>query len=345
MRIFRLLIAVYFVVIANVSANAADIFDVKVRNSDTETMVIYSSLDVNFVGDLVLGFQKLQPNVIVEYHDLQSFDIYEKIVSESDSKGETVDFVFSSAMDLQFKLANDGYAQKVVDAELNKLPSYTQWRQMVFGLTYEPAVIVYNKQWFKQKEIPTTHDEFTKLIIKYSPELYNKVATYDIERSGLGLFFMAQDQENNKNIWSLVDAMGSAGVRLYSSSSAILQRVADGRFALGYNILGSYAKSYAKTNPDLGIIMPEDYTIIMSRIGLVPKFARQPELGRAFLKFLASQQGQALLQEKTNMLSLDDTRNSAKFKHVRIGAGLLVYQDQLKRQRLIRKWNAMLKNN
>ena len=332
-------------VFINISAFAADIFPAMTQTSLNEKMVIYSSLDVNFVGDIILEYQRLHQNVEVEYHDLQTFSIYEKIITESDENKKTADFVFSSAMDLQVKLANDGYAQAVNNAVLSDLPHYAQWRKMVFGLTNEPAVIIYNKEWFKDKKLPTTHEEFSQFLNQYSSEIYNKVATYNIERSGLGLFFIAQDKEFNRNIWSLVNRMGEAGVTLYSSSSAILQRVASGRFVIGYNILGSYAKTYAKAHPNLGIITPNDYTIIMSRIGLVPKYALKPRLGKSFLGFLASKQGQDLLKKQINMLSLSETRESSKYHHVRIGPGLVVYQDQLKRRKLISKWNKALNKN
>lgn len=342
---FRIIIFILFSLFLTNFTHAVEQFKPLNNELPVKELVIYSSLDVNLVGDIIQKFQESNQDVQVIYHDLQTFDIYEKIVKESDGLGATADFVFSSAMDLQVKLANDGYALKTILSASSAIPNYAQWRQMVFGLTNEAAVFVYNKKWFQNLKMPTTHDGLVAFLKTHNSKIFNKVATYDIERAGLGLFFMAQDQENYQNIWGLVSALGNSGVRLYSSSSAILQGVADGRFVIGYNILGSYAKIYAKTNPNLGIITPSDYTLMMSRIGLVPKFSRQPELGKRFLQFLASKQGQALLQQKTNSLSQQETRRNNKFRHVRIGPGLVVYQDQLKRQRLIGKWNEALKQN
>lgn len=342
MQIFRLISSLVAVVYFINPAYSVDVFPALDQESNQQKMVIYSSLDVNFVENIIKQFQQSVPNIEIEYHDLQTFDIYDKVVTESDNQQVTADFVFSSAMDLQVKLANDGYAKNLPVSIASNLPSYAKWRQMVFGLTNEPAVIVYNKEWFKNKTIPKTHDEVTKFLVQYSQEIFGRVATYDIERSGLGLFFLAQDQKYNINIWPLVSAMGQAGVRLYTNSSAILQRVADGTFILGYNILGSYAETYAKTNPGIGIVMPEDYTIITSRIGLVPRFAAQPLLGESFLQYLASTKGQSLFEEHINTLPRNVANKSTKFQYVRIGPGLVVYQDQLKRQKLVRKWNNSL---
>ena len=36
--------------------------------------------------------------------------------------------------------------------------------------------------------------------------------------------------------------------------------------------------------PNVGIVLPKDYTVVMSRIGLVPQAAASPELGRRYLE-------------------------------------------------------------
>src|SRR3546814_7797990 len=89
--------------------------------------------------------------------------------------------------------------------------------------------------------------------------------------------------------------MCSAGVKLYSTSQAILERVADGRFILGYDLLGSHAADWASRDPDVGIVLPRDYTVVMSRIGLVPQAAASPELGRRYLEYFMSKQGQTIM--------------------------------------------------
>lgn len=176
-------------------ALAAEHFAAKDTTLIAQKMVIYSSLDANFINDIIEQFQQDYKNIEVEYHELQTFDIYEKVIQESDEDGVTADFVFSSAMDLQMKLANDGYAQNVDNVSLQALPPFARWRDMAFGVTNEPSVIVYNKQWFKDKKLPKTHDELAAFLNENNQQVYNKIATYDIERAGVGLFFMAQDKK------------------------------------------------------------------------------------------------------------------------------------------------------
>ena len=64
------------------------------------------------------------------------------------SGGPTADFVFSSAMDMQIKLANDGYAQPVAVPAARDWPAWANWQDTAFALTFEPAVLVYHKPSF-----------------------------------------------------------------------------------------------------------------------------------------------------------------------------------------------------
>jgi iron(III) transport system substrate-binding protein len=325
------------------------------RNGEATARIVnvYSSLDEDISGPLIAAFQAANPDLAVRYEELQTVDVFDRIIKETDAGGVTGDVAISSGMDLQMKLANDGYAQPVTAPSAFALPDWARWRDTAFALTFEPAVIVYNKRQFADVAPPTTHGELIRFLANSGDAFYGRIGTYDVERSGLGFLFFARDLEHYRDIWDLVRAMGKSGVKLYSTSSAILERVADGRFALGYNILGSYALGWAERAPDLGIILPADYTVVMSRIGLVPKAAASPDLGARFLDFLMSSAGQTVLAhdmhlpailpgvESDNMLS--GMQNGGQSRIIPVSPGLLVYLDQVKRAALVRRWNAALR--
>lgn len=320
----------------------------------TGRVVVYSTTDIDAARPIVEGFQGRYPGIAVEYHDLQSIALFDRVIEETDAQGETADLVLSSALDLQIKLVNDGYASQWKSAKVGKLPSWAVWRSAAFGITYEPAVIVYYKPFFENKPAPTTRAALAQYLEEDGSTFFGKIATYDVERSGLGFLFLARDQEHSADIWRLVSLMGEQGVKLYTSSAAIIDRVASGRFLLGYNILGSYAERMARTRPDLGIIAPEDYTIVMSRVALIPRAARSPGLGGLFLNFLLSLEGQRILAtdaglnairldiEGANTSSSLSARLGPRARPIRVGPGLLVYLDQTKRRRLIERWNSAL---
>ncbi|QRM56760.1 ABC transporter substrate-binding protein [Sinorhizobium sp. BG8] len=324
--------------------------------ADAPVLVVYSSLDEPLARPMIEGFQKANPDVAVRYEEMLTGEVYDRIVRETDAGEKTADFAFSSAMDLQVKLSNDGYAQRSDLPMSERWPEWANWRNTAYALTFEPAVFVYHKPSFKDEKPPASRAEFVDYLKRHGDQIHGRIGTYDIERSGVGFLFMARDQEQFGDIWSVIRAMGAAGVKLYSTSSAILERVADGRFVLGYNILGSYAADWASRNPDVGIVLPRDYTVVMSRIGLVPQAAAQPELGRRYLAFFMSTEGQTIMARELQIAAVspdvggENTANTmremlgAQLKPVPVSPGLMVYLDQVKRARLIDRWNEVLRN-
>lgn len=323
--------------------------------SDARTLVVYSSLDEPLAKPMILGFQKANPDVAVRYEDMLTGEIYDRIVKETDAGLKTADFAFSSAMDLQVKLSNDGYAQRSDLPMSGRWPTWANWRNTAYALTFEPAVFVYHKPSFTKEAPPSTRAEFVAYLKRQGADVFGRIGTYDIERSGVGFLFMSRDQEQFGDIWDVIQAMGAAGVKLYSTSQAILERVADGRFVLGYNILGSYATDWVARHPDVGIVLPKDYTVVMSRIGLVPQAAASPELGRRYLSFFMSKEGQTIMARELQIAAVspdvagDNTATGmqallgAQLKPVPVSPGLMVYLDQVKRARLIARWNEVLR--
>lgn len=317
-------------------------------------LLVYSSLDEPVAKPMIAAFQKAYPDIAVRYEDMLTGEIYDRIVKETDSGGKTADFAFSSAMDLQVKLSNDGYAQRSDLPMSDRWPAWANWRNTAYALTFEPAVFVYHKPSFTSERPPATRAEFVDYLKRHGNAVYGRIGTYDIERSGVGFLFMARDQEQFGDIWSVIQTMGAAGVKLYSTSSAILERVADGRFVLGYNIVGSYAAGWASRHPEVGIVLPKDYTVVMSRIGLVPQAAASPDLGQAYLQFFMSKEGQTIMARELQIAAVspevagDNTANTmrellgAQLRPVPVSPGLMVYLDQVKRARLINRWNEVL---
>ena len=149
--------------------------------------------------------------------------------------------------------------------------------------------------------------------------------------------------------------MSRAGVQQYPTSRELLERIGDGRLALGYNLLGSYAADWARRHPDVGLILPRDFTVVVSRVGLVPQAARDPDLGAAFLAMLMSPQGQQLLSRTLRLSAVSlgvagqpspaggmDDRAGLRLKPVPVSPGLLAYLDRATRARLLARWNRAL---
>ncbi|WP_287882809.1 MULTISPECIES: ABC transporter substrate-binding protein [Paracoccus] len=322
---------------------------------DGRELSVYSSLDDDLAAPLVAAFQNLHPGVAVRYENLLTTELHDRIVAETQAGGGTADFAFSSAMDLQVKLANDGFARPVETPHTRGWPGWANWRDTAYALTFEPAVFAYHKPSFAGREPPATRADLMQWMAEHPDEAQGRIGTYDVSRSGVGYLFLARDQELYPGIWSVVQAMGRAGVQQFPTSAELLERIADGRLRLGYNLLGSYASDWARRHPDVGVILPRDFTVVVSRVALVPAAARQPGLGADFLAFLMSPEGQGLLSRtlRLSAVSLEVAGQPGptggmqdlaglRLKPVPVSPGLLAYLDQATRAKLLARWNKAL---
>lgn len=324
-------------------------------SADGRELVIYSTLDAPLAEPLIAAFQAGNPGVAVRYEDLLAGEIAARIMAETDRGAATADFVFSSAMDLQIKLANDGYAMPVSVPAAPLWPGWAKWQDTAFALTYEPGVLIYHRPSFPDGP-PQSRLELMEWLRSAPPDLRGRIGTYDIEQSAVGYLFLARDAEHFPDIWSLLRSMAAAGLQVFPTSQGIIDRVADGRLVLGYNILGSYAADQARSRPDLGFVLLRDFTVVVSRVALVPRAAASPDLGTAFLAFLMEREGQTLLSERLRLPAVSLEISGAdgglamqaalgdQLRPVAVSPGVLVYLDQAKRRRFIRLWRQALQD-
>jgi len=311
-------------------------------------LTVWSVTDTRRAGGLLAGFRRLYPNVRVEYVELTAQNLYQRFLADAHAGRGTADLLWSSAMDLQIKLVNDGYSQAYVSPERGKMPEWAIWKNEAWGITAEPIVFAYNRKAMRTLgRVPGTHLDLIRFLNRNNAALKGRIATYDPATSAVGYLYLAQDKQANHNTWDLVRAMGRAKVRLYPTADDILTRLGDGRLAFGYDLIGSYALDAQARNPDIGVVVPRDYALIMSRIAMIPAHAKHPNASRLFLDYLLSETGQRHLAANYMTpvrIGLPANRQLAvaSARAIRVGPALLVHQDRLTRKKFLRDWSRAL---
>ncbi|MBA5639411.1 ABC transporter substrate-binding protein [Duganella sp. LX20W] len=266
-------------------------------------LVIYGATDSKATQPLIKDFNTLYPGITIEYNDMNSTEVYNRFISEVAAGGNTADVMWSSAMDLQMRLASDGYALKYKSVEASKIPGWAIWDDQAYGTTFEPAAIVYNKRLLDAKEVPQNHADFAKLI--QQPKFKDKVTTYDIEKSGVGFMFMTQDaRELGTKFPDLENAFGASKVRVQSSTGTMMERISSGENLIGYNVLGSYALVRAKADPSIGVVLPKDYTLILSRVLFINKGAKNVNAAKLWLDYMLSHRGQTIVANDSRLYAI-----------------------------------------
>ncbi len=301
-----------------------------------EVLRILSTTDTAIFAPMIQSYLANNPDTFIDYTVASSTDVMGAVLQQS----QPFDLVISSAMDLQTKLANDGYVQKHVSGVTGALPVWAKWNDMVFAFTQEPAAIVISEAAFQGLDMPRSREDLITAMRRNPERFRGRVGTYDVRQSGLGYLFATQESRVSETYWRLTEVMGSLGARLYCCSSQMIDDVASGELAVAYNVLGSYA--FQRSDLDgIRIVLPSDFTTVMLRSVVVPKTAPSPELAGRFADHM-------LEQAHSNSGNFDIRRwlgpsDGAALSRINLGPGLLVYLDALKRRAFQKEWtNAIL---
>jgi iron(III) transport system substrate-binding protein len=322
--------------------------------TETGNLTIYSTTDLAAMKPLIEDFQSTSPGISIDYIEYLTNELH-ALASEACRKDQPLgDLLLSSSVDQLLKLANDGCAASHTSPETARVADWANWRDEVFGFTYEPAVFVYNTRKVPPAEVPRTHVELADLLRERLDYYRGRVGTYDIRLSGIGYLLAFYDARQTNTVFGrLLESMARASAVARCCTGEILEEVASGRLYIGYNMLGSYAYDAARRHPDLRVVVPRDYTLVLSRGALIPESAKRGDLGGKFLDYLLSERGQSIARNNAFYFSetgglppdVDGPQNlkeSGIAQPIRIGPALLAVQDWAQRQRFIEDWSRSL---
>lgn len=313
---------------------------------------IYTSTDLSQADTLIEAFKAQYPGIEVEYNDLGTNGTYNRVISEAAASQMGADVVWSSAMDLQMKLAADGYFEAYSSPYKDALPDWATYKDLIYATTVEPVGIIYNTRAVSEDRVPQTRAELIAFLS--DPSVKGKVAAFDPEKSGSGFLFHTNDLHETDNFWDLAKAFGVASGKTYSSTGAMRETVVSGENVLAFNLIGSYALDWVKEMPNLGVAFGKDYTAAFSRMAGIPKGAPHPNAARLFLDFMLSQEGQSALATRGlpsvrkdvetgfNIDTIND-RVGGALRPIKVDETLLDYLDPAKRVEFLKKWGAAAK--
>jgi iron(III) transport system substrate-binding protein len=299
---------------------------------------VLSTIDVDIIAPVFEDFLKSGANLSIDYQTASSQDVYDAITQDR----AKFDMVISSAMDLQMKLANDGFASSLSDQNLAQVPAWARWRDVLVALAQEPVVTVLNRDAFSGAPIPETRTELAA-ILRENPDRYRgMLGTYDPMKSGAGYLFASQDARYSDTFWRLAEIMGGLRAQLYTTSSSMIEDVATGKIAMAYNVVGSYAMARLAGNTNVQILEFKDFTHILLRSALIPASAENKQDAEILLAYLLSDAGQTAIEELAQLprISEQGLMSRPHQKPIRMDPGLLVYVDPIKKQRFLAEWSA-----
>ncbi|NNE87601.1 MAG: extracellular solute-binding protein [Silicimonas sp.] len=303
-------------------------------------LTIISTADRDVFEPIILAFQKQNQTISVDYTITGTTELM-KAISEEKAQ---FDLVISSAMDLQTKLANDGFARSYSSPATQALPDWAKWRDQLFAFTQEPAVLIVSKKAFPDGNIPTSRGDLIALLRDAPERFRGRIGTYDVRTSGFGYLMATQDARISETFWRLLEAMGRLEAKLYCCSGDMLRDVREGKLALAYNVLGSYAEAQASPNDGVEIVVMRDFANIMLRTALITNSAQNAQDAETMIDFLTRLRQRDDLVKASGLPPIDNValQDDIALRPIRLGPGLLVFLDRLKRDSFLRNWEASI---
>lgn len=308
---------------------------------------ILSATGQRKAAGVIAEFRLLYPRIRVNFIEMSAQQVDSTLRRQVRDGRGTSDFVWSAAMDLQMKLVNDGLTQRYVSPERRPhLPRWDNWKNQAWATTAEPVVFVYNRRLISDADVPKDHAQLRAFLEDPRGPSRTRLATYSVADSAVGYLYFSQDQQVSGDFWRLVRSMGNNGAVFYPDAEDIVRAVASGQAALGYDVIGSYALDEIKRDPTIGMVMPRDYALVVSRIAVIPAAARHPNAAKLFLDIMLSPKGQSELAAENMPPIRDDVpgpkqlAQGTPLRAIRVGPSLLITQDRLTRMHFLRKWSA-----
>ncbi|KGE77936.1 ABC transporter substrate-binding protein [Halomonas salina] len=309
-------------------------------------LVVHGALDLVYARTLFEAFHARHPDIALTYRNLDTLGLHRRFLEHPDE----VDVLMSSAMPWQYRLANDGHARPLASPEAEAWPAWARWRHELFAFTFEPIVMVVRRELIERFGRPDSHAELLALLERHPDAMRGRVVTYDPEHSGAGYGYAIQESRLTPRYWDLVAAFGATQTALATTTGEMLEGLDEGRYWLGYNLLGSYAQAVADAHPALEVVVPDDYALVTQRLALISHQSPHPDNARRFMNFLLGESGQRVIAEATplgamhpalngpgTVTALQATHGEA-LRPVSLGPELLATLDDLKRQALLERW-------
>lgn len=317
----------------------------------TARLRVQGATDPEFFSALLTRFAEMNPGLHIVYEDITTNALNGVAVAACAGTVPSADLVVSSSVDQQMKLVNDGCARPHVSNAVAAMPDWAKWRSELFGLTFEPIVMVYNRDLVPPDRVPSSRFDLIDLLRPDRNLFTGRIATYDIEASGVGYLLAFADSQQATTFGRLIEAFGRNDVVATCCFKEIVDGVAAGKYLLAYNMFASYALARAKADKRIGIVAPSDYTLVLSRAAFIPKAAQNPATAGALLDFALSEEGKRILATASLMVSFTEEGGGVaplldgmpNLRPIAFSPVLLVGLDREKRRLFLELWNQSIR--
>ncbi|HEY3249445.1 MAG TPA: extracellular solute-binding protein [bacterium] len=262
---------------------------------------VYSIMSASNWAPVIREFNKIYPWIRVEAADLGSYEVFERFLAETGSGATTADMLISNAPDSWQDLMKRGLVISYDSPEKRYLPGWAVVNNMIYNVSSDPMVIVYNKKLLVADLRPKSIEDLARIAESHPRTFENRITTYDVEQSATGFNnFWVFIRKNGNTGWSWFDTIGKVGVRPATSAGTMIDGVTSGEFLVAFftSTITLFPRLARPGVTDIiGWTYERDGTPIVLRGMGIPKAAKNPNSAKLLLDFIVSHNGQVAFAE------------------------------------------------
>ncbi|SDR16687.1 hypothetical protein [Pseudovibrio sp. Tun.PSC04-5.I4] len=245
---------------------------------------------------------------------------------------QAIDIALLPTPDLGVRLANEGSLARL--AVLPEEPDRSHWRQEVFSILYDPAVLVVRTEAFGAQKLPVNRRELVVFLNASTNEMRKRVGLVNIGIDSQSYGFAAQDQLRSLLFWQVMRAFGNLNARIFETTGELVEALQSGEIDLAYNVPLS---QLTRIDLDgLGVVTMDDYTVAIPWVVVSP-----PGVHRLYventIRLLRESSAQFFPSTLISELTKADT-TELNFQRVKLGPELLVFLDPIKKTDILENW-------
>jgi iron(III) transport system substrate-binding protein len=279
-------------------------------------LVIYSNTGEENWAPIFRDFQKKYPWVEkVSANDLDSDEVFQKVLSEQATGSSPVDLVVSNAaVGWANFAARDGVLMDYESPEVDQLPDFAQLLPNVFAMSTDPQTIAYNTELIP--EAPTGIAHLAEMAEADPDTFQDKITVRDPE-SSFGFTVTEAYTTANPDGWAALEKV-LPYTRAETSSGTQMEKILAGEYIAGFLISGGPAFPVVADSDGLvDTVYPDDGTVVLPRGIAIAEEAPHAATAKLFIDFVMSEEGQFAVAEG----GLSSYRDNVS------GEGLHTYQE------------------
>ncbi|MDH2416102.1 extracellular solute-binding protein [Nocardioides sp. CER19] len=258
-------------------------------------LTIYSNTSEENWAPIFRDFQKKFPWVKkVSANDLDSDEVFQKVLSEHATGSSPVDLIVSNAASAWAEFAQrPDVLEAYKPAELAEMPD-AQLLPNVYAMSKDPMTIAYNTSLMDKA--PTSIHDLAEMVKADPKKFENKITVRDPE-SSFGFSVTKAFTDANPQAWTDFETLLPAA-RPETSSGTQLEKITSGEYVAGFFISGGPAFPVVDDSDGLvQVTYPSDGTSVLPRGVGIAADAPDPATAKLFVDFVLSEEGQRAVAE------------------------------------------------